>query len=212
MMHSKIPDRRFIGRRVALFGLFLVSATGACARADTLALDRKGSSLTFVGESLLHNFHGEATVFTGEAELARDAVPPIQKATLHFSTASLTTSLDARDEKMRAWLNIKVHPDASFQLESVRLVSGDYKTATSADPASFAVSGTFLFNGVKQPLAGTAKGWRAKDRVIVSGETIVDTLKHGLPQIREAAVLTVGTSVKVAFRFSFILPPDYAAN
>ena len=47
------------------------------------------------------------------------------------------------------------------------------------------------------------------DRVIVAGETTVDTMKHGLPQIREM-VLTVGKNVKTTFRFSFVLPRDYA--
>jgi hypothetical protein len=34
-------------------------------------------------------------------------------------------------------------------------------------------------------------------------------MKHRLPQIREMA-LTVGRNVKTAFRFSFVLPSDYA--
>ena len=107
-----------------------------------------------------------------------------------------------------AWLNIKAYPEAIFQLESVKVLTGDYKTASPAQPAKFAVFGTLTLNGVKQPLSGTAQGWRENDRVIVAGETTVDTMKHGLPQIREM-VLTVGRNVNTAFRFSFVLPSDH---
>ncbi len=176
-----------------------------------MQLDPKGSSLTFIGEAFLHNFHGEAKEFTGSAEFERDAVPPIQRATLHFKTAALTTFSEQRDQNMRNWLNIKVHPDVTFQLESVKVVSGDYKAASPSQPAKFEVRGTLTLNGVKQPLSGTAQGWREKDRVIVAGETSVDTSRHGLPQIREA-ILTVGRNVKTAYRFSFVLPPDYSAK
>ena len=198
------------GLRLVAAGLALALLAGGTVRGESLPLDPKNSSVTFVGESLLHNFHGEARAFTGSAELDPNAVPPIQKATLNFKTATLTTFHGERDQKMRDWLNVSVHPDASFHLESVRLLGGDFKTATPAQPARFAVSGTFTFNGVRQPLAGAAQGWREQGRVVVAGETTVDTLKHGLPQIRQAAVLTVGTDVKVAYRFAFVLPAEFA--
>lgn len=194
--------------RFCQFAAILLS--GASALADTLPLDPKGSSLTFTGESFLHNFHGEAKDFTGEATLDVNAAPPIQRAELHFKTASLTTSESDRDKKMWAWMHVDAHPEAVFRLDSVKLVSGDPRTAISANPAKFAVSGVFTLNGVDQPISGTAAGWRAKDRVIVAGATIVDTLKAGLPQIREAAIMTVGTQVTVEYKFAFVLPPDYA--
>ena len=203
--------QNMISPRLAASASLLAYLAGVAAHGETLPLDPKGSSLTFIGESFLHNFHGEAKEFSGNAEFERDAVPPIQRATLHFKTAALTTFHQQRDQNMRGWLNIKVHPEATFQLEGVKVLTGDYKTASPAQPAKFAVSGTISLNGVKQPLSGTAQGWRENDRVIVAGEITVDTLKHGLPQIREA-VLTVGRNVKTAFRFSFVLPPDYAVS
>jgi polyisoprenoid-binding protein YceI len=199
-------------RWLAVTGILLIYPACLAAYGETLPLDPKGSSLTFTGESFLHNFHGEAKEFTGNATFDRDAIPPIQRATLHFKTAALTTFHQERDQTMRNWLNIKVHPDVTFQLEAVKVISGDYKTASPAEPAKFAVSGTLTLNGVKQSLSGTAQGWREKDRIIVAGETTVDTLKHGLPQIRQAVVLTVGTKVRTAFHFSFVLPPDYDAK
>lgn len=198
-------------RPLAAAAIVLAYFAGAIASAETLALDPRGSSLTFIGEAFLHNFHGEAKDFTGSAEVEKNAVPPIQKATLHFKTAALTTFSEQRDQNMRNWLNIKVHPDATFQLESVKVLSGDYKTASASQPAKFEVHGTLTLNGVKQPLSGAAQGWREKDRLIVAGETTVDTSRHGLPQIREA-ILTVGKNVKTAYHFSFVLPPDYSAK
>ena len=37
------------------------------ASAETLPLDAKNSTLTFVGDSFMHAFHGEAKDFTGSA-------------------------------------------------------------------------------------------------------------------------------------------------
>jgi polyisoprenoid-binding protein YceI len=179
--------------------------------AQTIDLDAAGSSVKFVGDSFLHSFHGEAKDITGSAELDGATVPPVQKATLHFKTAALTTFHKERDQKMFAWLGIALHPDAHFSLQSVKPVEGDYQNADAQHPARFAIRGSFTLNGVKEPMAGFALGWRDKDRLIISGETIVDTLKHGLPQIREA-FLTVGTDIKVTYRFSFILPRDYAVK
>ncbi len=195
--------------RLVATRLLVAYLSGLAAYGETLPLDPKGSSLTFDGEAFLHNFRGEAKEFNGNAVLDREAVPPIQRATLHFEMAGLTTFNEQRDLNMRTWLNIKVHPEATFQLESVKVLTGDYKTASPAQPAKFAVFGTLTLNGVKQPLSGIAQGWRENDRVIVAGETTVDTMKYGLPQIREM-VLTVGKNVKTAFRFSFVLPSDYA--
>jgi polyisoprenoid-binding protein YceI len=207
VMRLRLPV--MINPRLGATALLLTCLAGSAAHGETLPLDPKGSSLTFTGEALLHNFRGEAKEFEGNAVLEREAVPPIQRATLHFKTAALTTFHEPRDQNMRTWLNIKVNPEATFQLESVKVLTGDYKTASPAQPAKFAVFGTLTLNAVKQPLSGTAQGWRENDRVIVAGETTVDTMKHGLPQIREM-VLTVGKNVKTAFRFSFVLPSDYA--
>ena len=195
--------------RLVATGLLVAYFSGLAAYGETLPLDPKGSSLTFSGEAFLHSFRGEAKEFDGNAVLDREAVPPIQRATLHFKMAALTTFHEQRDLNMRTWLNIKVHPAATFQLENVKVLTGEYKMASPAQPAKFAVFGTLTLNGVKQPLSGIAQGWRENDRVIVAGETTVDTMKHGLPQIREM-VLTVGKNVKTAFRFSFVLPSDYA--
>ncbi len=93
--------------------LFALLVTLAPVRAETeLSLDPKSSSLKFVGESFMHDFHGEAKQFSGSAQWDPAAKPPIQKAVLHIKTASLTTFHEERDKKMDDWLNIKVHPNA----------------------------------------------------------------------------------------------------
>jgi polyisoprenoid-binding protein YceI len=201
------PAPRRISTTLVLLAL-LASSHFALAATEKLPLDPKGSTLTFVGDSFLHSFHGEAKEFTGNAELDGSAASPVQKATLHFKTAALTTFHNGRDQKMRDWLKIDTHPDATFALETVKLIEGNIQQADAQHPAKFAVSGTLTLNGVKQPLGGTALGWREKDHLIVSGETVIDTLKHGLPQIREA-FMTVATNVKTSYRFSFILPQEY---
>jgi hypothetical protein len=37
---------------------------------------------------------------------------------------------------------------------------------------------------------------------------VIDTLAFGLPQIREM-LMTVGTNVKVTYRFAFVLPREF---
>ncbi len=180
--------------------LFATAAPGI-----TVPLDRKHSSLTFMGEATLHKFRGEAKDFTGKAEFNENAVPPIQKATLHFQTAALTTFHQKRDQKMREWLNVNLHPKAIFQLQRVKLLSGNHKTASSSRPAKFSVSGVFTLNGVTRRLAGTALAWREGNRFIVTGQATVNTLNYGLPKIKEALVMTVSTDVKISYRFSFVI-------
>jgi polyisoprenoid-binding protein YceI len=182
-----------------------------CRAEQTIELDPNGSSVKFVGTSFLHSFHGEAKDISGSAELDKTAVPPVQKATLHFKTAALTTFHKERDQKMLAWLQIAAHPEALFSLQRVTSAEGDYQTANAQHPAKFEVRGGFTLNGVRRPMAGSALGWREKDRLIVSGETTVDTLRYALPQIREA-FMTVGTEIKVSYRFSFILPEGYSVQ
>jgi len=191
-----------------LFALAVGSAPIFAAN-QTLPLDSQGSSLTFTGDATLHSFKGEAREFTGHATLDSEATPPVQKATLRFKTAALTTFNDKRDKNMRDWLKVEVHPDVMFTLESVKLVEGDIPKADVQHPAKFTVNGTFVLNGTKQPFGGAALGWREKDRLLVTGDAVIDTLQFGLPQIRQA-FLTVATKVKTSYRFSFVLPPAYA--
>jgi len=205
-MNLHAPLLRFVAVAALLLG-----GSPFCLAARYLPLDPKGSSLTFVGDAFMHTFNGEAKEFTGNATLDPDATPPVQKANLRFKTAALTTFNDKRDKNMRDWLKIEVHPDVTFALESVKLVDGDSKQADAQHPARFTVSGTLTLNGVKQPFGGAALGWRDKDRLLVSGDAVVDTAKFGLPQIKQA-FLTVGTKVKTAYRFSFVLPQGYAAT
>ena len=201
---------RFSPRLVAIVcGLLFQGSAVLMAASQTLPLDPKASSLTFVGDAFMHTFRGEARNFTGNASLDSESTPPVQKATLHFKTAALTTFNNDRDKKMWEWLKIDAHPEATFALESVKLIEGDAQKADATHPAKFQVAGTLTLNGVKQSITGSAQGWREKDRLVVSGSTVIDTLKYGLPQIKQA-FLTVGTNVKTSYRFTFVLPAEFA--
>jgi polyisoprenoid-binding protein YceI len=191
----------------------LLGAATTFARSEELPLDSGKSSVSFVGEAFMHNFRGEAKDISGHASLEPTAVPPIQKATLRFKTAALTTFHPERDQKMRAWLQVTAQPDATFRLESVRLVAGDYQQASAANPARFRVTGAFTLHGVTKSIAGNANGWRDSNRLFVTGDATIDTTIFGLPQVREM-FMTVGKDVKVTYRFAFVLPrePGKAAN
>ena len=203
-MNARFPKVTFRGWRLTALGVLAFQLFVVTASAKSLRIDTKDSSLTFTGDATLHKFHGEAVEFTGSAELTGNAVQPIRNATLHFSTASITTFNRERDRNMREWLNVKLHPRATFRLESAKLLSGDFKSATSVRPAGLAVSGAFTLNGVTRTISGSALAWRQGNGVIVTGRITVDTLNYGLPQIKQALVMTVGTKVKIAYRFSFV--------
>jgi len=190
--------------------LIVLFILGNVAKAGELfPIDSQDSFVKFYCESLLHNFQGEAKAITGNVELELNATPPIQKASLEFKTAALTTFNASRDTKMKEWLNINMHPNATFSLDAVKLVAGDYRTADKEHPAQFSVSGILALNGQKQPINGTALGWREKNRLVVTGDANIDTLKYGLPQIR-LAFITVGTNVNTSYRLSFVLPTKYS--
>lgn len=171
-------------------------------------MDPARSLVTFVGEAFLHSFHGETKDISGRASLEPNATPPVQKATLHFRMAGLTTFNRERDQQMREWLQVATQPEATFRLESVQLVTGDDKQASAQNPAHFSVKGRLTLHGVTRPITGLALGWRENDRLFVSGEVTIDTLTFGLPKIRQLLMI-VGTNVAVRFRFAFVLPPDY---
>lgn len=176
---------------------------------QALPLDPADSSFHFTGDSFLHSFHGEAKAITGIAVVNLSSNPPVQTAQLAFQTAELTTFNGERDDKMKQWMQVDIHPEIDFALEKVTLISGDCRTATSLQPAHFGVTGTLTLNAVKQRITGEALGWREKDRLVVTGDIPLNTLDFGLPQIR-LVVITVAPVVKTAYRFSFKLPPELA--
>ncbi len=84
---------------------------------QALPLDPSDSWFHFTGDSFLHSFHGEARGITGNAVLNLSATPPIRSAQLAFRTAELTTFNDERDQKMKDWMHVSVHPEIDFRLE-----------------------------------------------------------------------------------------------
>src|SRR5208282_4297195 len=84
---------------------------------QALPLDPADSSFHFTGDSFLHSFHGEAKGITGSAVVNLSAAPPIQTAKLAFRTAELTTFNEQRDEKMKQWMQVGIHPEVDFVLE-----------------------------------------------------------------------------------------------
>lgn len=196
-------------RRFLLLPLLLVGALRT-ASAQEIPLDRKQSSVTFVGQAFLHSFRGEAKALAGQARLSTGAMPPLQRATLRFQLSGLTTFNSGRDQKMFEWLEVTRLPEAVFELESVRPLEGETAQASAAQPARFQVVGSLTLHGRKQKIEGSARGWREKDRLLVTGEVSLDTLSFGLPRIRQL-MMTVDPNVKVTYRLAFVLPANLRA-
>ena len=209
MIASMIIFFRRLGR-AAIFSLAVCTTfyTGNLW-AETLPIDSHASSLTFTADAFLHKIQGEAGEIVGSAELDPKAAPPIQRATLRFKLTALTTANKTRDKNMWSWLNVKVHPTATFVLDSVKHVGGESADwASVAHPATFTVIGSLNLNGVSQRIEGKALGWRLHDRLVVMGQTVVDTSRFRLGRV-SMGFTKVGTQVEVAYRFSFVLPRAY---
>lgn len=205
-----MPAIRFLRKSRIILFIFVTGLSAGVSNAEqVLPLDPADSSFHFTGVSFLHSFHGEAKEISGSANVNPSATPPIQTAKLVFNSAELTTFNPERDEKMKQWMDIGIHPEVDFALEKVTPISGDYTKATALNPARFGVTGTLTLNDIKQQISGEALGWREKDRIVVTGDIVVNTLKFGLPQIR-MVVITVAPEVKTSYRFSFKLPPELA--
>ncbi|WP_018291070.1 YceI family protein [Verrucomicrobium sp. 3C] len=201
-----IRPNRSILRPLSLLLLTALWGTGwASAQPVSLPVDSSKSHVKFVGDSFLHDFHGAETRITGSADWEAAATPSIQKSVLVFPIAGLTTFHKKRDEEMFLWLHAKLHPQASFRCEGIRVLSGNCSTATAQDPAHVSVSGTFDLNGVRHPLNSDALWWQEEKRIMVSGKTNLDTLQFNLPQIKKA-FMTVGTTLPIEYQFAFVLP------
>jgi polyisoprenoid-binding protein YceI len=202
-------QKRTAMKRSLIF--LIIAATCLCADAfsadSILPLAPADSWLHFTGSSFLHDFQGVAKEFDGSAVVNLSATPPVQTAHLEFKTAELTTFNQKRDDNMKKWMHVEIHPEAVFSLEKVRPIYGDYKTATLQHPAQFAVSGTFNLNGVKQRIVGNALGWREKDRLLVTGGLVLNTLDFKLPQIR-LVLISVAPDVVISYRFCFKIPSE----
>src|SRR5208337_3296510 len=116
-MHSipHIPLARK-ARGLLFLATVLFRAGTSCAD-QSLPLDPGDSSFHFTGYSFLHDFHGEAKAISGNAVVNLSANPPVQTAKLAFKTAELTTYNGERDDNMKEWLRVEVHPEVDFGLE-----------------------------------------------------------------------------------------------
>ena len=188
--------------------LVLVILFAGCGRATDVPLDVKQSYLKFTGHAFLHDFDGEAKQFSGTATLEAASPKIVTRARIEIQSAKMTTFESTRDQNMFKWLGVEANPIISFQLKSVKLVKGDSVHATKDHPAEFMVTGDFTLNKISKPLEAQALGWYEGRFLIVTGNTKIDTVEHGLPIIRQL-FMTVGKDVDVAFHLVFELPTDF---
>ncbi len=191
----------------------LALALGLCLwpvviKATEIPLVPAESAIRFTGHATLHNFDGEARASRGAAEFDPQTPEAISGATLVVRAADLTTFQATRDRNMRNWLEVEKFPEIRFELSRVRVQQGQPRAATEAQPASFKVSGKLTLHNVTRPLEADVKGWRAGRKLVVQGETGVDTTAYGLPIIRQF-VLTVDPKVDLHVRLVFELPAAF---
>ncbi len=196
--------------KAALLSLLFLLGTRTI-HAGEVPLDTPASSLKFTGHAFLHDFHGEAKVFNGHAEVDLALPEAIRSASLDIAAAKMTTFVDARDRNMENWLHADANPDIQFELTKVKLLQGDAAGASKAQPARFAVTGSFRLNKIARPLFTEVTGWREGQELIVTGTAKINTPDYGLPEIRQF-FMTVDPQVDIEFRLVFDLPPELRAK
>jgi len=187
--------------------LVLAFLLAGLVRSAEIPLDPKVSSLKFTGHAFLHDFDGEAKVFSGSAQV--DPLKPelVTSAEIDIAAAKMTTFESDRDHNMFQWLHVDLVPGISFKLTHVVSTDGNAATATRDHPSKFRVSGEFTLNKVEKPLQTEVWGWREGKWLVVAGATQVDTADHGLPIIKQF-FMTVDKKVDVNFHLAFELPPN----
>jgi polyisoprenoid-binding protein YceI len=152
------------------------------------------SRVGFDARSTLHAFSGSTQEVEGElvANLARPEDGCSGKVTV--DAASLDSGEAARDEDMRAALDVRGHPELTFEWTGFR--------TDSSDAAAMKTTGTALG---KLTIHGTTKELEmpvrlsvdSSRRVAVEGEVEIQMSAYGVAPPRKLGVLTVEDTVEI---------------
>jgi polyisoprenoid-binding protein YceI len=154
-----------------------------------LTVDPAASSVTFdvrvnIG---IDSFTGKVESWTLDLTMPATGDLP-DHAVFTADVAALKTGKDARDRKMRDWLENSTHPTVRYEMKSLRTTA----TGLEAD-------GELTIHGKMQPFTMPITVERKDATLTVKGEVKIDYRKFDLDVIRLAGLITVKPEVRIAF-------------
>lgn len=134
---------KFSGLLVAVLALSgASSASVASAQARTFSIDR--ARTTFTSRAQLETINGVSNTATGTFRVDPAALGSAS-GTITVPVSTLRTGIDERDEHLHGaeWLNASAHPNATFEITSVRGAS----SLTANQDTDLQVVGRFTIHG-----------------------------------------------------------------
>lgn len=175
---------RLIAVLLASSALAVASAHAASHR---LKVDHAASKVEFSSRATMHGFTGSIESWELDLRITDGAELP-DVVVFTGNGASMTTAHGKRDAEMHHWMEHDKFPDVQFTL-----------LRFSGTPEARVAEGELTLHGVSLSVAIPVTLERHGNSLTVSGGTVLDTTRFGLPQFRKFGVLTVAPEVKVSF-------------
>lgn len=169
--------------------LAVAAAGGLSAGSLLLETDATASSVNFdvrvnIG---VDSFTGRVDRWMLELAMPAEGVLP-ERVDFTADVSALQTGKDARNEKMRDWLEYETHPQIRFHMTTAR------ETASGIE-----CDGELTIHGVTRPLTIPVTITRNDDALTVRGAVAIDYRDFDLKVIRMMGFLTVKPEVRVEF-------------
>jgi polyisoprenoid-binding protein YceI len=195
---------------VTLAAALLALATAAPA-ADTYAVDKNHSEVSFQVKHLISQVRGRFTDFEGTFALD-PAKPEASSVDFRIKAASIDTANADRDKHLRTadFFDVEKHPEVSFKSTSIK------KTGDNA----YTVTGQFTMHGVTKTLVlpvtftGAMKDPGGNDRVGFELGTTLNRKDYGIVwnKALDAGGVVLGDDVRITINLSLVKAKPAAAG
>jgi len=155
--------------------------------ARDLVLDEQRSFINFTVDALAHEVAGHVISFEAEMDFPHNTAFP-ESVQIRFKVTQLTTDHDERDTQMLNWLEAEKFPDAVFKL--------DFWEGSGSTRIAY---GSLTLHGVTRSVDIPVTLSTLGPRIILTGETAINTRDFRLPKVRRAMVVSVSPTVEISF-------------
>lgn len=143
-----------------------------------------------------HDFTTVARDYTYDIEINPDTLV-VTKASCRFKFADLDSDKNARDKKMRKWMDVEAYPEASFTMK---------KLTPTGELGSYLAEGDFAMHGKHLPLKIDLQIQRRGEAITLTGTSQLDHRDWGLEKVR-LFFFTVDPVLKPRFQLVGKLQP-----
>lgn len=165
---------------------------------NSLEIDKSQPELSAtMHASPSHDFTTVAQDYKCDIELDPETLT-ITKAICSFNFSDLDSGKNSRDKKMRNWMDVDLHPQASFEMTQLE---------TAPETGTQIAVGDFTMHGVVKVIRIPFTVKRIGDSIEVEGLTEINHEDWGLKQVR-LLFFSVDTQLKPHFRIHGTLSKD----